>query len=148
MCMRVGFSQRKKGLLSAFALSRNLKARVADFVVHGLHPFGIERVPRLRYCCFPTLPQRGITVGSSTVGGPAVDHVARADFVQKLLRIAGVCWIFHRIQMIEIAEEFFEPMHSRQKLVFVAEVVLAELASSATHCLERRRDRRCFDLQP
>ncbi len=43
MCIRVGLSHRKNGLLSALALSRNLKREVADLVVHGFHPLRIER---------------------------------------------------------------------------------------------------------
>ena len=39
MCMRVGLSQRKNGLLSALALSMS-RREVADFVVHGFHRLG------------------------------------------------------------------------------------------------------------
>ena len=66
-----------------------------------------------------------------------MDHVARTDDVQQLLRIGRVRRVFHRVEVIEVAEEFVEAMHGRQKLVLVAEVVLAELAGGVAHSLER-----------
>ena len=48
--------------------------------------------------------------------------------------------VFHRVEVIEIAEELVEAVHRRQELVVVAEVVLAELAGGVAHRLERRRD--------
>ena len=41
--------------------------------------------------------------------------------------------IFHRIEVIEIAEELVEAVHRRQELVLVAKVVLAELAGGIAH---------------
>ena len=66
-----------------------------------------------------------------------MDHVARTDCVQQLLRIAGMRRVFHRVEVIEVAEELVEAMHRRQELVLVAEVVLAELAGGVTHDFER-----------
>jgi hypothetical protein len=56
---------------------------------------------------------------------------------------SGVGRIFHRIEVIKVAEELVEAVHCRQKLVFVAEVVLAELAGGVPHSFERggNRDR-------
>ena len=48
--------------------------------------------------------------------------------------------VFHRVEVIEVAEEFVEAMHRRQKLVLVAEVVLAELAGGVAHSFQRLRD--------
>ena len=50
--------------------------------------------------------------------------------------------VLHRIEVIEVAEEFVEAVHGRQELVEVAEVVLAELAGRIAHRLEHRRDGR------
>ena len=61
------------------------------------------------------------------------------------LRSADSCgWagVFHRVEVIEIAEELIEAVHRRQKLVQVAQMVLAELAGGIAHRLQRRRDRR------
>ena len=61
--------------------------------------------------------------------------------VQQVLRIVGMRRVFHRVEVIEVAEEFVEAVHGRQELVLVAEVVLAELAGGVAHALERGRDR-------
>ena len=64
-CIRVGFSQRKNGLPAAFDLSTNLRAfdRISSSMVSMRSG---HSVPASSIFCFPTLPQRGCTVGSST----------------------------------------------------------------------------------
>src|SRR5258708_36710976 len=69
-----------------------------------------------------------------------MDHVARANDVQQVLRIVGMRRIFHRIEVIQVAEELVEAMHRRQKLVLVAKVVLAELPSGVAHSFQRGGD--------
>ena len=69
-----------------------------------------------------------------------MDHVARADDVQQFLRVGGMRGVFHRVEVIEITEEFVEAVNGRQELVEIAEMVLAELAGGIAHRLERRRD--------
>src|SRR3954454_9134094 len=66
-----------------------------------------------------------------------MDHVARPDHVQEVLRVVGMGWIFHRIQVIEIAKELIEAMNSRQKLIQIAQVVLAELTGLIALSFER-----------
>ena len=88
----------------------------------------------------PILPQRGSTVGSSTVGRQRVDHVARADLRPEVLRVVRMAGVLHRVEVIEVAEELVEAVHRRQELVLVAEVVLAELAGGVAHALEGGRD--------
>ena len=48
--------------------------------------------------------------------------------------------IFHRIEVIEVAEEFVEAVHRRQELVAVAQMVLAELAGGVTTRLQHVGD--------
>ena len=141
MCMRVGFSQRKNGLPSPFALSRNLNDEVEDLVVHGLHPFRVERAGVLDLLLADLAPARllGRVV---LVGRPGVDHVARADLVLELRRVVGMGRVLHRVQVIEVAEELVEAVDGRQELVEVAQVVLAELAGGVAHRLKRRGDGR------
>ena len=74
------------------------------------------------------------------IGRPAVNHVARADFVQQFLRIGGVRRVFHRVEVIEVAEELVEPVNRGQELVEITEVVLAELARGVAHGLEHGGD--------
>jgi len=53
-------------------------------------------------------------------------------------------WIFHRIEMVQIAVKFVEAMDRRQELVQITQMVLAELAGSVTQALERRGDGWCL----
>ncbi len=140
-CMRVGLSQRKNGFLSARALSRNFTRVAENFVVHRLHPLRTKLAvvfdPLLADLAPARLHRRIVDVG-----GPAVHHVARTDRRLELLRIVHVAGIFHRIEMVEIAVELIEAVDRRQKLVEIAEMVLAELAGGIAHGLERGRDGR------
>ncbi len=58
------------------------------------------------------------------------------------LRIVRMARVLHRVEVIEVAEEFVEAVHRGQELVQVAQVVLAELAGGVAHRLQRRGDRR------
>ena len=64
------------------------------------------------------------------VGRPAVDQVARADFVAVglIIRKRVPVGVRHRVEVIQVAEELIEAMQCRQVLVQIAEMVLAELA--------------------
>ena len=73
-----------------------------------------------------------------------MNHVARADFIQQVLRVVGMRRVFHRVEVIEVAEELVEPMDSGQKLIEIAEVILTELASGVALRLERGGDRAGF----
>ena len=48
--------------------------------------------------------------------------------------------VFHRVQVIEVAEEFVEPVDGRQELILVAKVILAELAGGVALRFERGGD--------
>ena len=48
--------------------------------------------------------------------------------------------VLHRIEMIQIAPELVEPVDRRQKLVQVAQMVFAELASRISHRFQNMRD--------
>src|SRR5450432_2134002 len=67
-----------------------------------------------------------------------MDHVARAERGQTILGIGRVRWVFHCVQVIEVAKEFIESVDGGQKLIQITEVVLAELSGGITHRLERR----------
>ena len=55
--------------------------------------------------------------------------------------------VFHRVQMIQVAEEFVEAVNGGQKLVAVAQMVLAELAGGVALRLERGGNRAGFGRQ-
>src|SRR3954471_18747401 len=59
---------------------------------------------------------------------PAMDEIARTDHGLPFRRIGVIERILHCVQVIKITEKLVETMVRREKLVPVAEVVLAELA--------------------
>ena len=77
-----------------------------------------------------------------------MNHVARTDHVQQLLRVGGVRGILHRVEVIQVAEELVEPVDGGQELIEIAEVVLAELARGITHVLQRGGNRAGLGGQP
>ena len=139
MCMRVGLSQTKNGLPSCLAFSMNLMREVADLVVHRLHPLRIERAGVLDLLLADLAPARHLG-GVVGVGRPGMNHVARADDVQQILRIVGMRRVFHRVEVIQVAEELVEAVDGGQELVLVAEVVLAELAGGVALSFRTRGD--------
>ena len=98
-------------------------------------------MPASSIFCLPILPQRGISVASSVSVAQRVDHVARADLVQQILRVVGMRRVFHRVQVIQVAEEFVEAVDGGQELIEIAQVVLAELAGGVALRFERGGDR-------
>src|SRR3990170_4495531 len=102
-----------------------------DFQINGWHPCLGERTGVL-----DLLPALAV--------GPRMEYTARAVFLLKLgiLRVVIGFGLFLSVEVVEIAEELVEPMHRRQMLVAVAEVVLAELARRIALCLEQVGDRR------
>jgi hypothetical protein len=113
-------------LVVCLCLLDKRQGEVADLVVHCLHPFGIKRAGVLDLL-FADLAPAWHHGGVVCVGRPRVDHVARADDVQQVLRVVRMSWIFHRIEVIEVAEEFVEAVDGGQKLIEIAQVVLTEL---------------------
>ena len=109
---------------------------VANLVVDRFHPLRIERAGVLDLLLADLAPARhfGRVI---LVGRPTVNHVARPDLVEQFLRVIWMRRIFHRIEMVEVAEELVEAVHRRQKFVLVAEMVLAELAGGVAHALQR-----------
>ncbi len=96
MCIRVGLSQTKKGLLSLFDLSMNLiaRSRIVSSTVSMLCQSCIHGMRRQRAFVFDFLladfaPARHLG-GIVGVGGEGVDEVARANDIQEILGIVGM----------------------------------------------------------
>ena len=75
------------------------------------------------------------------IGRVGMHQVARAVFVDPVLRIVEPVRIGHRVEVVEVTEEFVEAVHRRQIFVQVAEMVLAELAGGVAHRFEQKRRR-------
>jgi hypothetical protein len=71
-----------------------------------------------------------IDCGIIMVGGLASEHAAwaKVSFERWVFRVVGMFRLLLGVEVIEIAEELVETVHRRQKLIAVAEMVLAKLA--------------------
>ena len=123
--------------------------RVRGLVVDRLHALSGERAGVLDRLPADPAPARilGRIVG---VGRLAAQHAARAELLPKarVSRVVEVLGLLLGVQVVEVAEELVEPVHGRQVLVPVAEVVLAELPGGVAERLQQLRDRRIAVLQP
>ena len=102
--------------------------------------FVIERAGVLDLLLADLAPAR-IDGGVVRVGGPAVDHVARAELRPELRLLADSLGVraLPRVEVVEVAEELVEAVDGRQELIPVAQVVLAELAGGIALRFEQRR---------
>ncbi len=95
------------------------------------------------------LAELRIDGGVVGVGSPAVQDPARSEFLLErgVPRIVGALWFFLSVEVIEVAEEFIEPVDRGQELIEVAEVILAELTGSIAEVFHEVGDARIFRLQ-
>ena len=114
-----------------------------DLIIHRLHAFRTE-LPRILDLLFPDLAPARLHGGIVHVRRPGMDHVSRADLVPKVLWVVGMARVLHRVEVIQIAEEFVEAMHRGQELIQVAKVILAELPGGIAHGLERLGEGDCL----
>jgi hypothetical protein len=63
------------------------------------------------------------------------------------VRVVELLGLFLGVEVIEVAVELVEPVHGRQELVAVAQVVLAELPGRIAKGFEDLGQRRVFLLQ-
>ena len=81
--------------------------------------------------------------------GCALQYAARTEllFEGRILRIVYILGLFFGIEVVEIAEEFIEPVLRREKFIFVAEMIFPELSGRVTKRLKQFCDRRIFRAQ-
>src|SRR5215469_18755981 len=82
-----------------------------------------------------------------------MDDAAGTEFLAELgeillRRVVGHLGLLFSIQVVEVAEEFIEPVNGGQVLVEVAQMVLAELACRVAKRLKQFGDRRILGLEP
>ena len=109
---------------------------ISDLLVDGFHALLGERAG-----VHDRLPALAV--------GQAMKHASGTELLleRRVLGIVGQFRLLLRVQVIEIAEEFVEPMHGRQEFVAVAQMVLAELAGGVAQRLEELGDGRVFLLK-
>ena len=122
-----------------FGFVHEIDGEVTDLVIHGLHALGIKHAGILNLLLADLAPARhlGRVV---RIGRPGMNHVARTDDVQQILRVVRMRRVFHRVQVIQVAEEFIEAVDGGQELILVAKVVLAELTGRVALRFERGGD--------
>ena len=64
--------------------------------------------------CFPIFPHRGCSVASSVSVAKRVEQIAWPDRVLERRRVVAMKRVFHRIEVIEVAEEFVEAVQRWQ----------------------------------
>jgi hypothetical protein len=86
------------------------------------------------------------------LGRPRVEDAAGAEPLAELREVVGggvvrELRLLLGVQVVEVPEELVEPVHGRQELVAVPEVVLAELPRRVADGLEQLGDRRVLRRQ-
>ena len=146
-----GVEPHEEGLIIRLGLVDELQRVIEDLVVNGFHAIWVERPAIFDFLLADLAPAR-LNRWVVVIGGPAVEHIARADLLFEGLRIIAMRGVFHRVEVVQVTEELVEAVQRRQILVEIAEVVLAELARGVSHRLESGRDGRRFvghaDLRP
>ena len=128
-----------KNGLSAFVASLHEIDRVCgDFLVNRFHALLGQRAGVLDGL-FADLAESRVIGGIVLVRRVAVQDAARSEHRLELrvLRIIHIFRLLFRIQVIEVAEPFIEPVDRGQHVVAVAEMVLAELARHVAVRLEQ-----------
>ena len=122
--------------------------RADEFLVHRLHPFGVER-PGVFDHLLADAPVGGIDGRIVGVAGFAFEYAARPELgpEPRILGVIRVLRLFLGVEMIEIAEEFVEAVYGRQIFVAVAEMVLAELPGGVAERLQGFRDAHVFGVK-
>jgi hypothetical protein len=78
----------------------------------------------------------------------AVKHSARLEELHRRLvaRVVGLLGLLLGVQVVEVAVELVEPVHGRQELIAVAQMVLADLGGHVPLRLEQLGQRRILRL--
>ena len=104
-----------------------------DVPVHGLHALFGQRAGIFDFL-------------AAIRQGVAVDHASRTEFLAKLrlFRIVPVFRLFFCVQVVEVPVKLIKTVVRGQHLIFVAQVILAELPGGIAQRLEQLRNRRIF----
>ena len=105
--------------------------------------------PVLSIFCLPTRPNFGSTPACPRRRpGSEARRAAQLLLECGILGIIGQFGLFLGVEVVEVAEQLVEAVHGRQKLVAVAQVILAELAGRVTERLEDFGDASGLPLKP
>ena len=144
-----GIEPGKERFLVAVRPVNEVEGGAQKFLVHCLHALLAERTG-VGAALLAPLAETRILARRIGDGRRAAKDAARteAQLELRVLRIVGVLGLVFGIQVVEIAEELIEAVNRRQKLVAVAEMVLAELSGHIALRLEQFGKRRVLLRQP
>ena len=113
-----------------------LEGTVGHLVVDGLHALLREGTRVL-----DRLAALAVRQGVEDSPGPVPLLEGRIFWI---IRVLG---LLLGVQVVQVAEELVEPVHGRQELVLVPEMVLSELARDVPERFQQLRDGRVFRLE-
>jgi hypothetical protein len=114
---------------------------ISDVVVDRFHPLFRERTSVLTRL-LTDLPEARIHGRIVAIARFAIEHAARTELLAErgIFRIVRQLGLFFRVEVIEVAVELVEPMHRREELVPIAEMILADLRRRISERLQQRGD--------
>ena len=141
MCVKL--THTKKGLSSVGLAADEILCARGDVVVDGHHAFAGQRTGVFAHL-LADLAETGIDCRVVFCTGLAVHHAPRPvlGFEGRVLRVVVFFGLLLRVQVVEVAVELVEAVHRGQKLVAIAEVVLAKLPGRVALVLEELSNRR------
>src|SRR5580698_10505238 len=101
LSVRLGFVDELLGL------GQNVLVNGLHVVLDALHWMGRERAIVLDFLLTDFAPAR-FDRGVIGIRRPTMDQIARSDGIQKRLRIGMPKWVFHRVEVVQVAEELIE----------------------------------------
>ena len=120
-----------------------------EIVLDSLHALSRQRA-RLFDHLLAYAPEAGIFGWIVHVRRFAGQHTARLEELHRglVVRIVSLLWLVLGIQVVEVAVELVEPVHGRQKLVAISQVVFADLGGHVALWLEQLGQCRILRLDP
>jgi hypothetical protein len=124
------------------------EGRVGEFVVNCAHALYGQRAGVLDFLRTHFSKYR-VDRGVIFVSSPTVNDAARQKKRSEpwVFRIIGVFWLLFGVQVVQIAEELIKTVDTRQKLIAVAQMVLAELGGRVSQGLQDLGHGRVFEAQ-
>src|SRR5262249_23763759 len=121
---------------------------IEEFLVDCLHSLQVQR-PGVLDFLLADFSELRVYRGIVSRSGPAVKDTARTVFLFefRILRVITVLWLLFGVEVVEIAEEFVEPVNSRQELIAIAQMVLTKLTADIPLRLKQLGDGRILGLE-
>src|SRR5262245_15314708 len=114
-----GVQPQEEWLTIGPGLVYELERITEDLVVDSFHSIWTQRTRVLNLLLSYLAPAR-LFCSVVLICRPRMHHVPWADRLFGRWRIVPMAWIFHRIEMVQVAEKLVEAVNCRQELVKIA----------------------------